>query len=364
MASTKKQGKKDSLTVAETSQLEQALKDVKLATGEFAKTFEGNEEQAELGQSSTSRKSTQEQQKVHGKDELSDMTESLKISDEPLKLSEDHEDALDKILRLLQSPDDTTKFMALALLRGALKMIDNEEKQASFAAIAPGCWDAIPITFLDRLFNQYTKMTQGNKDAKAMFELAVGITHAFVCMLSVSKNRPFSVLLPVNMSKQLTASWLKRIGHMVEVLDRPSEEELHEPIIQILQVFCETPEGASVLLGIKDWAPLLRLSAEDERPFQVFTTMYCTLATTKRGHRLVPLSVLRKSFNKNITQAIPVFLGIDRPEILWDSLSQVLVAINRPVEMVSPLSKSIADSNGTKAGDSAIESLYSKQADT
>ena len=351
----KNEDEEGSLSIAETREIEQAFNDVKIATGEFAKTFEGSEEQGKLGEgskSSATRKSP-EPNKQHeydlSDDDLPRKTESLSLSNESSKISEEHEQALDKILQLLQSRDDTTKFMGLALLRGALKMIDNEDKQASFAAIAPGCWDAIPSTFLDRLFNQFTKMTEGNTDAKAMFELAVGITHAFVCMLSVSKRRRFITLLPVNMSKELTASWLKRTRFMVAALHRPSEKELCEPIIQILQVFCESSEGASVLLGINDWSPLFRLTAEDERPLSIFATTYHTLAKTKRGHELVPQSVLKKSFNKNINQAIPLFLEIDRPEVLWELLNQGIIAINKPAEIVSPLSVPIADSNGTRA---------------
>ena len=337
MATKKTQGREEPSSAAETTQLKQAFEDVKLTTAEFANTFEGKEGQQQSGQNSkpptgtNTQKATKEEEPSSKRNGVSSTTESPEISEEAPELSKEHAMALDQILQLLQSADDTIKFIGLALLRGVLTKIDSKEMQESYRTIAPRCWNAIPVSFLDRLFNQFTKMAEGDAyapDARPMFELAFNVTHAFVCLLSIPQNR--HALLPENMSKHLTASWAKRIETIFGLLDRPWEYPLHDSAMQILQLFSDIPEGASVLIGVKDWAPLLKHADKDERPLDIYMRVFCTVAQTKRGKELVSSSQLQKSFNKSVNQAIPAIEEIDCEEKLWNAMNQVILAVNDP----------------------------------
>ena len=334
--------KDEPLAAAENKKIEETFKDVLRATDEFAGMFEGSEGHQQMGEKSkiseeSNLRQTAQKETMSKQSNLPGPSDPAKITFESAELSRKIEMALEQILQLLQSPDDTTKFIALALLRGALTKIDSKEVQDSYRAIAPKCWTAMPVSFLDRLFNQFTKMVKGDAsapDARPMFELAFNVTHAFVCLLSPPENR--HALLPKNMSKQLTASWAKRVEYIFGLLDRPLESPLHDPSMQILQLFSDIPEGASILIGVKDWVPLLKHADKDERPLEIYVRTFSTLAKTKRGKGLVSLSLLKKSFNKSVNRAIPAIQEVNREEKLWDAINQIIVTINDPEVKFTP----------------------------
>ena len=335
--------KDEHLSAAKSNQIEQAFQDVLNATEEFSSTFEGSEEQQQSDQSSKPHtktnlhKATQAKETSPQRNGVSSTIQPPKIVDEASGLSKKHAIALEQIFSLLQSPDDTTKFIGLALLRGVLTKIDSKEMQESYRVIAPKCWNAIPVNFLDRLFNQFTKMVQDDTsapDARPMFELAFNVTHAFVCLLSIPENR--HALMPENMSKQLTTSWTKRVEFIFGLLDRPCEQQLHDPALQILQLFSDIPEGASFLIGVKDWAPLFKHADRDDRPLEIYVRTFSTLAEARRGKELVSSGLLKKMFNQSVNQAIPVIENMNCEEELWDAMNEVIVAINDPEVQYTP----------------------------
>ena len=122
--------------------------------------------------------------------------------------SPDPKKALEQVLTLLKTRDDTQRFVGLALLRAMLNNNINLQKDADILA---RCWNAIPSIFLDRLFRARSNAAEENGEAKSMFELAVAVVHAFVVLLPQEKVR---ILLPEAMSERVKQSWVKRIESM------------------------------------------------------------------------------------------------------------------------------------------------------
>lgn len=87
---------------------------------------------------------------------------------------------LDKALALLQAPDDTSRFVGLALLKS---MLDNEKTLREDRQTLARCWKAIPIRFLDRLLKARPNAKKSKEEAQSMVSLAVAIIHVFVTIL-------------------------------------------------------------------------------------------------------------------------------------------------------------------------------------
>lgn len=108
----------------------------------------------------------------------------------------DHDDeenpakTLDKTLALLQAPDDTSRFVGLALLKSIL---DNHENLREDGDVITKCWTAIPVKFLDRLLKARPNEKKSKEETQSMVVLAVAIIHAFVTLL------PSQMLKDVNM---------------------------------------------------------------------------------------------------------------------------------------------------------------------
>ena len=133
--------------------------------------------------------------------------EEQTVEQEPA--SPDPNKALEQVLTLLKSKDDTQRFVGLALLRATLDNNTNLQKDTDVLA---RCWTAIPPIFLDRLFRAQSNTSKEDGEAKSMFELAIAVIHAFVVLLPQGK---VYILLPEAMSERIKQSWIKRMETMV-----------------------------------------------------------------------------------------------------------------------------------------------------
>jgi hypothetical protein len=83
-----------------------------------------------------------------------------------------------KIESLVQSQDDTQRFVGLALLKSVL---DNSPELQQNHGVVQRLWDSLPAKFLDRLLR--TGLNPSKKDSKEMLELAVSVLHTFAVLL-------------------------------------------------------------------------------------------------------------------------------------------------------------------------------------
>ena len=89
---------------------------------------------------------------------------------------------LPRTLSLLQTKNDTSRFVGLALLKS---LLDNQISLRDDGKIITECWTAISASFLDRLLRAGAKATEGKSkdEARDMVELAVAVIHTFALLL-------------------------------------------------------------------------------------------------------------------------------------------------------------------------------------
>lgn len=88
-----------------------------------------------------------------------------------------------KIQQLLESKNDTTRFLGLALLKSTLdtstELLNDEDVVASL-------WGSISPKFLDRLLRTGSKPGAKQKNAKEMLDIAAAVIFAFTVLLPVA----------------------------------------------------------------------------------------------------------------------------------------------------------------------------------
>lgn len=84
---------------------------------------------------------------------------------------------LETPLSLLKSPDDTSRFVGLAILKPVLEreLIQEKREDEEKQAIILRCWKAIQPKFLDGLLRANSSVKTSKEDAKNMVTLAVAI---------------------------------------------------------------------------------------------------------------------------------------------------------------------------------------------
>lgn len=116
--------------------------------------------------------------------------------------SKDPSKALDQVLALLKSRNDTNRFVALALLKSIL---DNKVDFQKDSEIIMRCWAAIPASFLEGLLRAPLVKGRSKEESQHMVELAIAVLHAFI------------VLLPDHIKND--AKCLGRLGGIATALD-------------------------------------------------------------------------------------------------------------------------------------------------
>ncbi len=109
--------------------------------------------------------------------------EASSPSTKPKQTSKD----LEAALTLLKKPDDTSRFVGLALLKPLLEQelsSGNTVNEKERHALTQQCWDAIPVKFMERLLKARVNDRRTKEEANDMEGLAVAIIHAFAALLA------------------------------------------------------------------------------------------------------------------------------------------------------------------------------------
>ena len=101
--------------------------------------------------------------------------------DQETKKETSKDDSIQKTLALLKARDDTSRFAGLTVLKAILDI--NEDLQKDSNALAQ-FWVAISAKFLDRLLGAGANEKKSKHEAESMAELAVGVLHAFVRLIT------------------------------------------------------------------------------------------------------------------------------------------------------------------------------------
>ncbi|MCJ1310584.1 hypothetical protein MMC25_004249 [Agyrium rufum] len=233
-----------------------------------------------------------------------------------------NEEALEQVLTLLRAKDDTKRFAGLAFLSTLINNLDTPDKVAEFRAVSQQCWEAIPASFLDRLFNAQPKASAGDPDARSYYGIAVGVFHFFLLMLdgpSIGENS----IWPAKMSASLQRSWTGRVRTMFAALD-DDFGGLHTPIMQILYQFSRHYDGACILVSIEDWSSLFNQFTQHESVPDIFVGTYKTLTYQASSPQSVDYTFITASLNRQVSTAFRVLEDSRKPELLWLAVNGVL----------------------------------------
>ena len=97
-----------------------------------------------------------------------------------IESSSDSPKGLEKTITLLKEPDDTSRFVGLAMLKSIL---DNDEALQKNTQVIERCWAAIPGKFLDRLLASAESGKKSEEESDNLIGLAVSVLHVFHTLL-------------------------------------------------------------------------------------------------------------------------------------------------------------------------------------
>lgn len=108
---------------------------------------------------------------------------------------------IEQIRTFLNSKDDTSRFVGLALLKSVL---DNKNELIENQSVICKLWGSISPKFLDRLLRAQIAGNGSKDEARGMVDLAVAVLHTF------------TIILPDDMRRQ--DKLIKRIGPLVNAI--------------------------------------------------------------------------------------------------------------------------------------------------
>ncbi|KAI9723390.1 MAG: hypothetical protein M1812_001274 [Candelaria pacifica] len=168
---------------------------------------------------------------------------------------------LDRTLTLLETKDDTSRFVGLALLKSIL---DNQESLRNNPKTILRCWAAVSSTFLDRLLCSDRRQNKSSVEVKSMIEIAVAVIHAF------------AVLLPLEVRD--TQSMTGRTKGLVVALTHSSAETTTQ-ILQVLVTIASSKHGAAKILEVEDLSPILEIAPETPLALEVLKFAFINAGT-------------------------------------------------------------------------------------
>ncbi|SZF06041.1 unnamed protein product [Blumeria hordei] len=199
------------------------------------------------------------------------------------------DDVIKKMSSFLQSKDDTSKFVGLALLK---TILDKEEVVKDSAQLQL-LWEMVPPSFLDRLLRAQVTEKISQAEARSMVDLAVSVLHIFVVLLSDR----------LQLGHKLTG----RTAALVRALasSTPESTKLN---LQILLTIVSDSEGSSRLLGLDSKVPLIEVAKEEPRALDIFQYAWVNVTATADGSGL---EIVRASMEEVLPQLLDVFKGTE-----------------------------------------------------
>ncbi|SLM39367.1 hypothetical protein LPUS_09893 [Lasallia pustulata] len=219
---------------------------------------------------------------------------------------------LQQALALLKARDDTSRFVGLALLKSIL---DNNVELQNDPKTVSECWAAIPTKFVDRLLRAGESGKKSKEEAKSMVELAVAVIHTFVVLLPKTSHEDEKLL--------------GRTEGLMSALIKSSSDTIQ--ILQVLLTFASTQKGASGLLQVEDWSPLLEIGPQE--PLVLDIVKYTFLNAASKNDQ--ESSIARK-LSAKISTLILAFRDTPSFGLLLDCLRVSLTTVPTEVILSTP----------------------------
>ena len=148
------------------------------------------------------------------------------------------EQALDKVLGLLQEKDDTSRLVGLTLLK---PLLDNNAQFREPRVIGK-CWKAVPLKFIIRLLRSTTTEKMTKEEASNCIGIAVGVIRSFLCLSDGENTLPLGLATTIPPLQAALAE---------------SSEEMQCQIAEILSYFLYDKSGLAVMWRSTNWTKVL-----------------------------------------------------------------------------------------------------------
>ncbi|KAL1893152.1 hypothetical protein Sste5346_006584 [Sporothrix stenoceras] len=300
-----------------------------------------------------------------GSEESDQQTEQAEQAQQPQQ-SDQQEAAIVRIEQLLRVKDDTSRFVALALLKavldeqvrqasedaddasGAKEGKAGETAQISFPSLLK-LWDAIPVKFLDKLLraglnapsspfittsapssssssSAQTSQSKGGAEAAHMRDLAVAVLHTFAVRILPDERRGdprltgrIPLLVASLLNTTTTSSSSASVGANADA------ESATMLILQTLATLVSRAEGAAVFnSSVTDLSPLTELAPEQPLILEILLRawLHGLLAATNSDSP-ADIDTITNTINITLPSLAAAFKGTDGVTLL-DFLARLL----------------------------------------
>ncbi|GAO19667.1 hypothetical protein UVI_02047660 [Ustilaginoidea virens] len=175
---------------------------------------------------------------------------------------------ISRIQALLESKQDTQRFVALALLKSVL---DNSPQLRQDASVIQRLWASTSPKFLERLVR--TGSRSSGQNAKEMLDLAISVLHTFAALLPQS-----SIAEP---------KFTDRIPGLVNAVLYCSNDSTTS-LLQLLHTLVSIPEGAKSFIHVEDPSPLAEIAPSHALVLDIFRFAWLNgMAAVVEKHLLV-----------------------------------------------------------------------------
>ena len=210
---------------------------------------------------------------------------------------EPEDPAIARVEQLLRAKDDTSRFVALALLKA---LLDNQDTaNAASPASLLRLWKALPVKFLDKLLRAGLHVSQPPSpqppaSAAHMRDLAVAVLHTFAVRILPPEQRGDARLtgrIPLLVESLLNApsaasSTSPSTSPSSPSTPSPAPENVTTLILQTLATLVGHEHGAAVFYNtVSDYSPLVELAPSQPLVLDILLTvwLYGFLAAAGRG---------------------------------------------------------------------------------
>jgi Neurochondrin len=217
----------------------------------------------------------------------------------------DEAPSLGKIQELLQTKNDTSRFVGLALLKSVL---DNSPTLREDDQAVLQLWDSISPKFLDRLIKT------GQREKKDMLDLAISVIHIFAMLLPEDAKRHPKLTGRI---PPLVGAVLNRSDLRFSILREPLSHALRSSpastrlILQTLHTIASFREGAIAFVAVEDLSPLTEIAPKYPETLDIFSFAWLNSMGSNGTETALKLSI-----DKNIQQLVSSFKGTDAVTLL------------------------------------------------
>ncbi|KKA27129.1 hypothetical protein TD95_000389 [Thielaviopsis punctulata] len=222
---------------------------------------------------------------------------------------------LPQVATLLSAPDDTSRFVGLALLHSIL---DNSSGIRTDATALCELWDAVPASFLDRLLKAGAGR-RNRQQAPEMASLAASVVHAFAALLpdEVRGRKKAVGRIPALVQAVLYCDVATRntAKPTDQTAKQTTEQKSDQPKPSTLQTICNalsllvsTPSGADTFLAL-DITSLTESAPVHKEILSVLSVAWLT-ASNSRNHEL------STHVDSVMTSLVAAFSGTDGVTLL------------------------------------------------